>query len=119
MFVQYRRVLTFAQPGEERDLPVGELQSVVMRVWLLRLDLPESSHLIHDEFLTPEDLKKMIALHCPLERDLRAGTKTHGHMRFSDGSETTRERVIELRRHQLVSDLRRSGCDEMQTVVTD
>jgi hypothetical protein len=39
-------------------------------------------------------------------------------MRFCDGGETTGERVIELRRHQFVSYLRRSRCDEMQTVVT-
>jgi hypothetical protein len=59
----------------------------------------------------------MLALHFPLERDLRAGKKTHSYMRFSDGGETTSERVIELRRHQLVSDLRRSGRDEVQIVV--
>jgi hypothetical protein len=89
-----------------------------MSVWILRLDLPESRYLIHDEFLAPEDSKNTLALHFLLERNLRAGKKTHGYMRFSDGGETTSERVIELRRYQLVSYLRRSGCDKMQTVVT-
>ena len=81
-------MLTLAQPGEQHDLPVGELQRVVVRVWLLHLDLPESSYLL-PEFLAPEDLKNMLALHFPLERDLRAGKKTHSYMRFSDGGETT------------------------------
>jgi hypothetical protein len=110
-------VLTFVEPGEQHDLPVGELQRVMMRVWLLHLDLPKSSYLLPDEFLAPEDLKNMLALHFPLERDLRTGKKKHGYMGFSDGGEATSERVIELRCHKSVSNFRRAGRDEMQTVV--
>src|SRR5882724_12739579 len=72
-----------------------------MSVWILRLDLPESRYLIHDEFLAPEDSKNTLALHFLLERNLCAGKKTHGYMRFSDGGETTSERVIELRQSRL------------------
>jgi hypothetical protein len=55
--------------------------------------------------------KKTFALHFSLERDLRAGKKTHGYFRFSDRGETTSQAVVERRRHQLVSDLRRTGRD--------
>jgi len=97
--------LTFTQPGKQHDLPVRELQRVVMHVWLLQVDLPESSYLLLDEFLVPEELKNTLAFDLPLERDLRAGKKTYSYMWFPDGGKTTSESVIELRRHQLVSDL--------------
>ena len=100
--LQHRRVLTLVQPGEQHDLPVGELQRVVMRVWLLQLDLPESSYLLPNELLAPEDLKKMLALHFPLERALRAGKKTHGHLRFSDGGETTSHADFDSARREAV-----------------
>ena len=47
-------MLTLAQPGEQHDLPANS--NVVMRDWLLHLDLPESSYLLPDEFLAPEDI---------------------------------------------------------------
>ena len=68
-------------------------------------------------FWLPEELKNTLAFDFRLECDLRAGKKTHSYMWFPDGGETTSERVIERRCHQLVSDLCRSGCDEMQTVI--
>jgi hypothetical protein len=88
-----------------------------MGVWLLHLDLPESSYLLPDEFLATEEFKNTLAFDFRLECDLRAGKKTHSYMRFADGGETTSERIIERRCHQLVSDLRRSGRHEMQTVI--
>jgi hypothetical protein len=75
--LQHDRVLTCAQPSELHDLPVGELQRVVMHVGLLQVDLPEPSRLLPDEFLTPEDLKNILAFHFPLECDLRAGKKAY------------------------------------------
>jgi hypothetical protein len=81
--LQHRRVLTLAQPGEPHDLPVGALQGVMMRVWLLHLDLPEKSYLLSDDSLTTES-KKTFAFRFRLERDLCAGKKTQGYLRFSD-----------------------------------
>jgi hypothetical protein len=66
-------VLTFAQLSELHDLPVGELQRVVMHVGLLQVDLPEPSHLLPDEF----PIKNILALHFPLECDLRTGKKAY------------------------------------------
>ena len=105
--LQHGRVLTFREPGEQHDLPVGELQRIVMHVLLLHLDLPESSYLLPYEFLASGELKNMLAFDFRLECDLRARKKTHSYMRFSDDGETTSERIIERRCHQLVSDLRR------------
>jgi hypothetical protein len=76
-----------------------------MRVGLLHVDLPEPRYLLPDKFLTPEDFKNMLALHFPVECDLRAGKKAYRYGWLFDRCEPTGERVIELRRHQLVSDL--------------
>jgi hypothetical protein len=75
-----------------------------MHVGLLQVDLPESSYLLTDQFLTPEDFKNALTLHFPLERNLRAGKKTHCYRWLLDSREPTSEKVFELRRHQLVSD---------------
>src|SRR5208282_5699699 len=77
--LQHGRVLTFREPGKQHDLPVGELQRVVMHVWLLHLDLPESSYLLPDEFLATDELKNTLAFDFRLECDLRAGKKTHSY----------------------------------------
>jgi hypothetical protein len=44
--LQHDGVLTFAQPGHEHDLPVGELKRIVMHVGLAFVDLLEASHLL-------------------------------------------------------------------------
>ena len=64
------------------------------------------------------DLRKdeAVALYLALECHFGAGTKAHCHIRFSDGSKTSREKV-ELRCHQLLSDLCRSRRDVVKTVV--
>ena len=44
--MQHDGVLTFAQPGHDHDLPVGELKRIVMHVGLVFVDLLETSHLL-------------------------------------------------------------------------
>src|SRR5262249_39575412 len=53
-----------------------------------------------------------------LERNLRAGKQADRDVCFSQGGKTARERVIELRRYELVSNVCGSGLHMVQTVVT-
>jgi hypothetical protein len=76
-----------------------------MHVLLLHVDLPESSYLLPDEFLASEYFENILAHHFPLECDLRAGKKAYCYRWLLDAREATSESVIELRRHQIVSDL--------------
>src|ERR1700674_3417452 len=90
-----------------------------MHVRLLLLDLPEPSHFLSALFPRHpvREETTSLALDLFLERDLRAGKKAHGHVRFSDRGKTTSDRVVESRRHQLVSDRRRSGRNIVEAVV--
>jgi hypothetical protein len=73
--LQHGCVLAFAQPGEQHDLPVRELQRIVMKAWLAHVDLPELRHFLPElpEFHTREKSKKALVLDFRFERDLRAG----------------------------------------------
>jgi hypothetical protein len=64
------------------------------------------------------DAKTMLVLDFFLKRDFGAGKKAHNHVRLSDRGKATSECVIEECRYQFVSDLCRSGCNAMKTVVT-
>jgi hypothetical protein len=44
--LQHSRVLTLAQLCQQHDLPVGELQRIMMGVGPIVVDLPEPSHLV-------------------------------------------------------------------------
>src|SRR5260370_4354946 len=70
--LQHGRVLAFAQPGEQHGLPVGELQRIVMHIWLSDVDLPEPIH-FPPEFHVREKTKSALVLDFLFERDLRAG----------------------------------------------
>ena len=115
--LQHGRVLTFAQPGKLHDLTIGELQGVMMHAGLLQVDPPKSSYLRTDQLLAPDDIKNMLAFDFLRKCYLRSRKEAHCYGWLFDRCEPTSERVFELRRHQLVSDLCRSGCNEIQTVV--
>jgi hypothetical protein len=99
---------------EQHKVPVWELKGVVLDVWLVLVDSPKLSYL-HAKFLATNPTRKEAArvLNLLLERDFCAGKETHCYVRFSDRYKTTREGVVKLRRHQFVSDLCRSGGDEV------
>jgi hypothetical protein len=85
--LQHSRLLTLTETGEQHNLPVGELQCVVMHVRLLFPNLPEPSHFLSELFAGHphrEEAQSMLALDLFVERDLRAGKKAHGHVRFSE-----------------------------------
>jgi hypothetical protein len=82
-----------------------------MGVRIVHVDLPEPGHLLRE---LPVREKSMTVLNdVRLEGDFRAWKQAHRHGRFSDCGETASDRVVELRRYQLVSDLRGSRGDEV------
>ena len=75
--LQHGRALTFAQPGDQHDLPVGKLQRVMVNVGVVHADLSESGYLLLDPSKPqawPEPAKGMVTFHLFLERQLRART---------------------------------------------
>jgi hypothetical protein len=44
--LQHRRVLTLAKIRHQHDLPIGELQRIMMRRGPIEVDLAEASHLV-------------------------------------------------------------------------
>ena len=59
----------------------------------------------------------MFVLDLLLESDLCAGQKAHSYVWVSDRSESASDSFVELCRYQLVSDLCRSGDNDVQTVI--
>jgi hypothetical protein len=106
---------------EQHDLSIGELNSIVVRTRIVQVDLPEPPHPVRDvpRFLLEETQQKsgLLPLDFPVERDLGTSKKAHGHLGFSNRSESVCRGVPKLHRNQLVSDLGRSRRDFVQTVV--
>src|SRR5215470_19138159 len=96
---------------EQHDLAIGELNSIVVRTWIVQVDLPEPSHLVRDvpRFLPEKTQEKsgLLALDFAVECDLGAGKKAHGHLGLSNCGESVCRRVPELRRNQPVANLGR------------
>jgi hypothetical protein len=104
-------VLAFAQPVEQYGLSVGELKRIVMRVQIVHIDLSEPRYLLSD--LPAREKRTPILDNVLLEGDLRARKQAHCNGRFLHRGETARDGIIELRRDQLVSDLCRSGREQV------
>src|SRR5215469_8288214 len=91
-----------------------------MHVRLVRVQLPEAGYLEANSLLTcpaREKTKPTLELDLLLERNLRAGEEAHRYVWFSHGGKTARDRVVELRRYEFVSDLCGAGRHMVQTVV--
>src|SRR5215470_10612952 len=91
-----------------------------MHVRLVRVQLPEAGYLVANSLLTcpaGEKTKPTLELDLLLERNLRPGEEAHRYVWFSHGGKTARDRVVELRGHELISDLCGSGRHMVQTVV--
>jgi hypothetical protein len=74
----------------------------MMYVGLIRVDLPEPSHLLPklpEPQARQEAAKGMVALHLLFERHLCAGKKTHCDVGFSDCSEATSAGIAEVGRY--------------------
>jgi hypothetical protein len=98
--------------SQQHDLATGKLNCIVVRAWIIQVDLPEPPDPVSDVprfFLEKTEEKSgLLALDIAIERDLGAGEKAHGHLGFADCGESVRRRVPKLRRNQLVSNLGRS-----------
>src|SRR5262249_61648774 len=100
------------------DLAAGKLNRIVVRAWIIQVDLPEPPDPVLDvpRFLLEKTQEKsgLLALDIAIERNLGAGEKAYGHLGFAVCGESLRRRVPKLRRDQLVSNLGRSGRDVME-----
>ena len=86
----------------------------------VEIHLPKASHFFANCLFTLppyENGKSELELDLLLERNLRAGEQAHRHVWFSHGGKTARDRVVELRRYEFVSDLCGSGRHMVQAVV--
>ena len=79
--LQHRRPLALAQTGDQHDLPVGELQGVVMHVRAVHVDLPEPGHLVSN-FAEPHARQQAVSMVALLERNV-----LDIHFRANDGAQ--------------------------------
>src|SRR6202521_5770410 len=93
----------------------------MVRTWIVHVDLPEPSHRVRDLLRFPLEKAQLKSRNHPLdlvlEHDLGARKKADRHLRFPDGRKPTGRRIPKFRRDEFVSDLRRSRCSSVQTVV--
>src|ERR1019366_10072140 len=108
-------MLAFAQPGQQHGLPVRKLQGIVMRQRIL-VELTEASYFL-PEFVAEGIAPDIVVFNVVLKSDLRTRPHTHRHVWVSNFGEATVVEMLKLCRYQLVRDLCRPGCNEMQTVV--
>jgi hypothetical protein len=104
---------------EQHDLAIRELKGIMVRVWIVQVDLPEPSHLVTDVLrLLLEKAQLKSRSRTPdfaFERDLGTRKKAHGHFRFPNGGKPAGRGIPKFRRDQLISDLRRPGCNSVRT----
>ena len=98
--LQNRRVLALVQRGEQHNVPTGEFQRIVMHVRLVQMDLPEPSYFFTNRLRLAKKTKpRRLPLDLLLEHNLGARKKAYGDALFSNGGETARYRIGELRRY--------------------
>ena|SRR6266566_7592333 len=98
--------------GEQHDLAARKLNGVVVRAWIIQVDLPEPPDPMRDvpRFFLEKTQEKtgLLAPDIAVERDLGAREKAYGHLGFSNCGKSICGRVPKLRRNQLVANLGRS-----------
>jgi hypothetical protein len=81
--------LTLAEPVDQHDLSIGELQGVVMRDRLALVDLSEPSHPL-PKISGRERHQEILVLNIILKRYLGARQKAHRHVRLPNRSKSPR-----------------------------
>jgi hypothetical protein len=116
--LQHAWILTMR---EQHDLAIRELKGIMVRMWIFHVDLPEPSHRVTDVLRFPLEKAQLkssnLTLDFAFERNLGAGKKAHGYLGFPNRRKPARRGIPKFRRDQLVSDLRRSGRNNVQTIV--
>jgi hypothetical protein len=109
--LQHGRVLAYAQASEQHDLPVGELKGIMVRVRIVQVHLPETSHRVTDvlRFIFEEAQLKSgnLTLDIAFERDLGAGKQADGCVTVFGCAEAARASA-KVAGGELVADLRRT-----------
>jgi hypothetical protein len=74
---------------EQHDLAIRKLNGIMMRVWIVQIDLPESTYRVMNSLRFPLEKTQLKsrshALDFLLERDLGARKQAHGHLWFTNG----------------------------------
>src|SRR5271157_5707443 len=113
--LQHGGLLTFLEAGEQNDLPIRELQCIMMCRLLILVDLTEPSHSVN-RICRPSPLQ----VRNLIERDL--GARQHAHRRrIADRLVCTLEAnstATEVMTHQLVCHYGRTRLGMLETEIT-
>jgi hypothetical protein len=106
---------------EQYDLPIGKFERIMVRTRIVHIDLPEPGDLVGDRSLASAEKDKLepgqFTLDLLVEADFRPGKKAHRQRGFFNRGKSACGGIPKLPRHQLITDLRGSGRDTMQTVI--
>ncbi|MGH6767532.1 MAG: hypothetical protein ACRECO_00770 [Xanthobacteraceae bacterium] len=97
--LQHGSDLARPQPRYQHDLPVREFQRVMMRVGILKIDLPEAGEPMAD-LAARKHAEGRLAFDVSFEGKFGARPQAHGDIGFADGGEAARDGISELGRYQ-------------------
>jgi len=104
------------EAGHQHDLAARELQSIVMDMRVVHIDLAEAGYAMADA-RSAEHTESAVELDVVVESDLRPGEQADRHIRLTDFGKAPRDRLYEIGGNEPVRDLGWPRGDEMQTVV--
>ena len=87
---------------EQHDLAIGKLNSTMVRIRIIHVDQPDTSHLVTELpgflFEKPQAKSSNLMLDFSIEHDLGARKKGHGYLGFSNWGEPVRRGIPKLSR---------------------
>ena len=117
--LQHGCPLTLAKPREQNHLAVRKFQGIMVGGRFLEIDLPKAGQPLSYQLARENpDIERPFALDIAFEGDLRAGQQADRDIRLSYRGKSAGDGVLELRRHQLISDLNSSARDIVQTITS-
>src|SRR4030095_8784707 len=115
--LQHRCMLTLPKAGNQHDLPVGELQRIVVRQPLIEVHLPEAGDLVARHSGLPHPGRRE-ASDVFFECKLCTREQTDGYAGLAWIRKAARDRISKECRYKLVTDFGWSGRNVVKTVVT-
>ena len=101
--LQHGRALSLAKAREQRHLPIGEFQRVVMGHGVVHIDLPEACKPLPDLLIWQNThTKRGLAFDILLERDFGTRQQADRNIRLADRREPSRDRIGKFGRDQLI-----------------